>query len=61
MKIKDLKNKTEKDLQLLLAETREKIRSLRFKDANKQLKNIREIRQSKKEVALILTLLNSKK
>ena len=45
----------------LLAETRDKLREMRFKDANKQLKNVREIREGKKTVAKILTLLNTKK
>jgi large subunit ribosomal protein L29 len=44
-----------------LAELRDKLRELRFKDANKQLKNIREIRVIKKTIAKILTLLNIKK
>jgi ribosomal protein L29 len=61
MEIKELKEKKENDLHRLLAETRDKLRELRFKDANKQLKNIREIREGKKTVAKILTLFNSKK
>jgi len=61
MEIKELKRKKESDLHRLLAETRDKLRELRFKDANKQLKNIREIRTDKKIVAKILTLLNLKK
>lgn len=61
MDIKELKKKSESELQGLLAETREKIRGLNFKDANKQLKNVREIRVSKKTAAQILTMLNSKK
>lgn len=60
MDIKELKRKKESDLHGLLAETRDKLRELRFKDANKQLKNIREIRAGKKTVAKILTLLNLK-
>lgn len=60
MEIKELKNKKVSELHKLLAETRDKIRELRFKDANKQLKNIREIRDNKKTVAKILTLLNLK-
>ncbi|PLX20612.1 50S ribosomal protein L29 [Candidatus Parcubacteria bacterium] len=61
METKDLKKKKEGDLHQILAETRDKLRDLRFKDANKQLKNIREIREGKKTVARILTLLNLKK
>lgn len=54
-------NKSESELQKLLGETREKVRELSFKDSNKQLKNVREIRSAKKLVAQILTLLNNKK
>ncbi|MBD3248179.1 50S ribosomal protein L29 [Candidatus Falkowbacteria bacterium] len=61
MELKELNKKSIKDLQSLLAQSRDKLRSLRFKDANKQLKNIREIRAIKKTIAQILTLLNSKK
>lgn len=61
MDLKELKTKDQGDLQKLLDATREKLRDLRFKDSNKQLKNIREIRDAKKLVAQILTLLNKKK
>lgn len=61
MELKELKKKSENELQSLLAEAREKTRTLRFKDANKQLKNVREIRETKMTIARILTLLNSKK
>lgn len=61
MDFKELKTKSIKDLQDLLASTREKIRDLRFKDANKQLKDIREIRANRKFVAQILTLINKQK
>lgn len=61
MDLKELKTKTEKELKQLLNESRDKLRDLRFKDANKQLKNVREIRVVKKTVAKILTLINTKK
>lgn len=60
MEIKELKTKSEAELQQLLAQYREKLRELRFKDSNRQLKNIREIRQTRETVARILTVLNSK-
>lgn len=60
MDYKELKKKNEKELQKMLAELRDKLRDLRFKDANKQLKDIREIRQARIEIARILTLLNKK-
>ncbi len=61
MDFKELKKKSTKELNKLLAEYREKLRVLRFKDANKQLKNVREIRETRKTIARILTLLNFKK
>lgn len=60
MEFKELKNKTEKELHQSLNEFRHKLRDLNFKDANKQLKNNREIRVIKKDIARILTLLNIK-
>lgn len=61
MELKELKSKTEKELRQFLGEARDKLRSLRFKDANKQLKNVREIRVVKKTIARILTLINVNK
>lgn len=61
MELKELKNKTEKELKQVLNEFRDKLRDLRFKDGNKQLKNVREIREIKKTIARILTLLSIKK
>jgi ribosomal protein L29 len=60
MEYKELKKKREGELHRILAESRDKLRDLRFKDANKQLKNIREIRKLKKTIAQTLTLLNNK-
>jgi len=58
MEFKELKKKTGKELNQILSESREKLRDLRFKDANKQLKNIREIRLIRKTIAQVLTLMN---
>lgn len=61
MEFKELKTKNASELQKLLSLNQEKLRELRFKDSNKQLKNIREIRATKMLVAQILTLLNKQK
>jgi len=58
MEFKELNEKNEADLQKLLHENNEKLRELRFKDSNKQLKNVREIRALKKTVARIKTVLS---
>jgi ribosomal protein L29 len=61
MDIKELLTKTPAELSKLLAESQERLRELRFKDSNKQLKNVRSIRELKQGIARILTLLNNKK
>jgi ribosomal protein L29 len=61
MELKELKQKKVNDLHRLLSESRDSLRELRFKDANKQLKNVREIRNLKKLISRILTLLNAGK
>ena len=58
MKYKELKEKNSEELKKILTENCLKLRDLNFKDANKQLKNVREIRKVKKMVAQIKTLLN---
>lgn len=60
MDFADLKIKSNKDLQDLLIETREQIRELYFKLSEKQVKNVRAIRELKKTVARILTVLKQK-
>ena len=60
MEMKELTTKTPAELTKLLVESQEKLRELRFKDSNKQLKNVRSIRALKQEIARINTLLNKK-
>jgi len=60
MEFKELKSKTEHELHTFLATSREKLRELRFKDSNRQLKNVREIRTVKQAIARVLTLLKKK-
>lgn len=57
---KKITEKPEEELQKLLEEKREKLRQLRFSLAGGKIKNISEIRKTRKEIARILTLLNSK-
>jgi len=58
MEYKELKNKSEAELNVLLAETREKSRDLGFKVRSNQLKNVREVRVAKKLIAQILYLIS---
>lgn len=58
MKIKELRRKSKGELKRLLAENRETLRKFRFDIANKQLKNVRQVREARKTIAKILTILN---
>lgn len=60
MEYKDLKNKSIKELQELLAEKRGELRELTFKVGENQLKGVRKIRIIKKDIAQILTAINAK-
>ncbi|KKP80086.1 MAG: 50S ribosomal protein L29 [Candidatus Moranbacteria bacterium RIFOXYA12_FULL_35_19] len=60
MKIKELREKNIEELQKMILEKQEKIRKFRFDIATKQVKNTREIRSEKKDIARILTLINEK-
>lgn len=57
MKIRELRQKTEKELEQNLITLRDKLRELRFNLAGGKVKNIREIRQTKQDIARILTLI----
>jgi len=61
MKIKEIKQRSEKDLHKDLIEIREKLRVLKFDLSAGKVKNVREIRTIKKDIAKILTVLNTKK
>lgn len=58
MDIKDIKNKSEKDLRELLNEKRVHMREMKFKVSESQLKNVRDFRKTRKDIAQILTLIN---
>ena len=57
MKLRELKQRTDKELKETLNSLRDKLRELRFNLAGGKVKNIREIHQTKKTIARILTLL----
>ena len=60
MEIKELRIKEELELKHVLADLRKKLDELVFSDRQKQLKNIREIREVKKDVARVLMVLKEK-
>lgn len=58
MKIKELKDKNINELKKLLTEKEENIRKSRFELATKQVKDKRQIRKERRDVARILTLIH---
>ncbi|MDP2909469.1 MAG: 50S ribosomal protein L29 [bacterium] len=58
MKAVELMQKPKTDLRKMLQEQREKSRQLKFDLAGGKVKNIREIRQIRKDIARILTAIN---
>lgn len=61
MKIKELQSKSEAELKQLLREQTGQLNELRFRVTSGQLKDVRDIREARKTVAKILTLLAKKK
>ncbi len=59
MKIKELRQKSKEELQNLLFEKKEGLRALKFDLSSGKVKNVREIRTIRKDIAKILTLLKS--
>lgn len=59
--MKDLSKKNKKDLQSLLAEKKESLRTFRFGLAGSNVRNVKEGRALKKDIARINTALNSEK
>lgn len=60
-KIKELREKNKEELKKLLAEKEEIVRKLRFEIASKQIKNVKDLKNNRKEIARILTLINESK
>jgi len=61
MKIKEIREKNIEELKKLLSEKRELVRGFRFDIAAKQVKNVREMRLNKRDIARILTILKETK
>ena len=57
MRFTELRKKTKAELKKLCQDLRERLRALRFDLSTGKVKNVKEVRQVKKEIARILTLL----
>ena len=60
MKAKDLQNMTEQELNTKLAELKEELFNLRFRHATGQLENPVSLRNCKKDIARVQTVISSK-
>lgn len=60
MLAKELRTKSEPDLQKQLASLRERLRDLNFRIANKQVKNYREHKTLREDIARVLTVMHEK-
>ena len=60
MKIREIKEMTAKQITEKLSELRAQVRDIRFKVASQQAKNVRELRNNKKTIARLLTVLRTK-
>lgn len=58
MDFQDLVQKTIEEVEQLLREQQDSLRQLRFKAMSGQLRKVRDIRQTRKNIARILTFLN---
>ncbi len=61
MDLKELQKFADQELHIHLSDLRKKVREFRFSIANSQLKNVRMMRQSKKEIAQVLTEINKRR
>lgn len=61
MKIKELRQKTRKELEELLKADGQRLGQLKFDTASKKLKNVREIRELRRQIARVITILKQDK
>lgn len=59
--MKDLIKKTEKELQVMLKDKQEALRVFRFALSGSKTRNIKEGQSIRKDIARIMTILNTKK
>ncbi|MBI4457748.1 50S ribosomal protein L29 [Candidatus Uhrbacteria bacterium] len=56
MKVKELREKSDVEIEKMLVELREKVRDSRFRLAGREMARVREVRDNKKTIARLLTL-----
>ncbi|MDO8493603.1 MAG: 50S ribosomal protein L29 [bacterium] len=56
----DIKNKTKDDLEAMIKEKREALKNFRFGIAGSRVKNVKEARTNRKDIARAMTLLRQK-
>jgi len=61
MKIKELREKSLEELKKLAVEKKDHARKLRFDMVSKQVKDVKEYKNTKKDIARILTLISESK
>jgi len=61
MKVKELRMKKDAELEKTIGTLRERLRVLRFELAAGKVKDVRAIRQNRKDIAKILTILKEKR
>jgi large subunit ribosomal protein L29 len=59
MKIAELRQKSKSELEKILKDDHERLRQLRFDLVSGKVKNVKEIREIKKDIARILTLIRT--
>ncbi|MDD3190367.1 MAG: 50S ribosomal protein L29 [Candidatus Pacebacteria bacterium] len=60
MKTKEIREKSDKELQGVVREGKETLKKLRFSLANRQLKGSHEIKVAKKDIAIAKTILSER-
>ena len=60
MKTEELKQKSKNELEKLLRENRSKLQEFNFDLAAGKMKKVRDVRKIKKDIARVLTTINSK-
>ncbi len=60
MKAKELRERSENQLQVLVKESKEKLNKLRFSLANRQLKDYSDVKKTKKIIARAKSVLKEK-